>query len=59
MFVLRYRFDTGWIIKIGRGLDYFKPATSKFAIGVSDYDLRHCHQTTIDIVHRKNVTTKS
>ncbi|KAK6626099.1 hypothetical protein RUM43_006403 [Polyplax serrata] len=45
----------GWVIKIGRGLDYFKPADSKFAIGAIDYDLRHCHETTVDIFHSKNI----
>ena len=42
-------FDNGWIIKIGRGLDYFKRPPSKLAIGKLDFDLRECHETTIDI----------
>ncbi len=42
-------FNNGWIIKIGRGLDYFKSPDNKFAIGSWDFDLRPCHQTTIDI----------
>ncbi|XP_077984392.1 MIT domain-containing protein 1-like [Glandiceps talaboti] len=50
------RFNNGWIIKIGRGLDYFK-ATGKFAIGFCDFDFRHCHETTVDIFHSKH--TKS
>ena len=42
-------FDNGWIIKIGRGLDYFKASTGKFCIGYCDFDLRKCHETTVDI----------
>lgn len=48
------RLDNGWIIKIGRGLDYFKP-TGKFSLGYCDFDLRPCHKTTIDIFHKKYV----
>ncbi|KAI4459899.1 hypothetical protein MML48_6g00012398 [Holotrichia oblita] len=47
--------STGWIIKIGRGLDYFKPPESKFSIGAFDMDFRCCHETTVDIFHSKNV----
>ncbi|KAJ8720741.1 hypothetical protein PYW08_006206 [Mythimna loreyi] len=47
--------SSGWIIKIGRGLDYFKAPENKFCLGVYDMDLRHCHETTVDIVHSKNV----
>ncbi|KAK2712288.1 MIT domain-containing protein 1-like [Artemia franciscana] len=49
------RLDAGWIIKIGRGLDYFKPPKSKWAIGYYDLDLRPCHESTIDIYHRNNL----
>ena len=51
------RFNNGWIIKIGRGLDYFKATPTKFCLGFCDFDLRQCHKTTIDIMHRKH--TKS
>ena len=39
----------GWIIKIGRGLDIYKPAIGKTVIGQYDFDLRPCLETTIDI----------
>lgn len=52
------KFNNGWIIKIGRGLDIYKPARSKFSIGYCDYDLRPCHETTIDIFHSKDVKLK-
>ncbi|CAK8683623.1 MIT domain-containing protein 1-like [Clavelina lepadiformis] len=46
-------FSNGWIIKIGRGLDYFKKA-DKFSIGFHEMDLRKCHATTIDVFHKKH-----
>ncbi|XP_064097461.1 MIT domain-containing protein 1-like [Macrobrachium rosenbergii] len=49
------RFDNGWIIKIGRGLDYFKRPESKFSIGWSNHHFRKCHQTTVDIFHQQTV----
>ena len=54
IFVLSFhdRFSNGWVIKIGRGLDYFKAPTGKFAVGYCDFDLRPCHSTTVDIFHR-------
>lgn len=48
------RFNNGWIIKIGRGLDYFKKPQSRFSIGYCDYDLRECHETTVDVFHVKH-----
>jgi hypothetical protein len=58
------RLSSGWIIKIGRGLDYFKPPEAKdsFCIGFHDYDLRLCMATTVDIFHEKatkNTATNS
>ncbi|XP_013148672.1 PREDICTED: MIT domain-containing protein 1-like isoform X2 [Papilio polytes] len=51
--------DSGWIIKIGRGLDIFKPLENKFCLGVYDLDLRQCHETTVDIMHSKHVKQSS
>ncbi|XP_061735292.1 MIT domain-containing protein 1 isoform X2 [Nerophis ophidion] len=51
------RFDNGWIIKIGRGLDYFKRPKGRFSVGYCDYDLRQCHETTVDIFHTKHTKT--
>ncbi|CAF5105244.1 unnamed protein product, partial [Rotaria magnacalcarata] len=47
--------NNGWIVKIGRGLDFYKPPESKLSIGYYDLDLRPCHQTTIDIFHSERV----
>lgn len=49
------RFNTGWIVKIGRGLDIYKASDNKFSIGSSDLDLRPCHKTTVDIFHTKSI----
>jgi len=48
------KFNNGWVVKIGRGLDYFKPI-SKHSLGYCDMDLRPCHETTVDIFHRGGV----
>ncbi|XP_043104307.1 MIT domain-containing protein 1 isoform X2 [Puntigrus tetrazona] len=48
------RFNNGWIVKIGRGLDYFKKPKGRFSVGYCDYDLRECHETTVDIFHTKH-----
>ncbi|XP_045909089.1 MIT domain-containing protein 1 isoform X1 [Micropterus dolomieu] len=52
-----FRFDNGWIIKIGRGLDYFKRPKGRFSIGYCDYDLRQCQETNVDIFHTKHTKT--
>ncbi|NWZ75987.1 MITD1 protein, partial [Poecile atricapillus] len=48
------RFNNGWMIKIGRGLDYFKKPQGHFSIGYCDFDLRPCHETTVDVFHTKH-----
>lgn len=42
-------FDNGWVVKIGRGLDFFKPVKDQFSVGYYDHSLRACHETTIDL----------
>ncbi|OXB75146.1 UNVERIFIED_CONTAM: hypothetical protein H355_009720 [Colinus virginianus] len=48
------RFNNGWLIKIGRGLDYFKRPQGRFSIGYCDFDLRPCRETTVDVFHTKH-----
>ncbi|NXG78984.1 MITD1 protein, partial [Baryphthengus martii] len=48
------RFNNGWMIKIGRGLDYFKKPQGRFSVGYCDFDLRPCHETTVDVFHTKH-----
>ncbi|CAG7835238.1 unnamed protein product [Allacma fusca] len=49
------RFDNGWVVKIGRGLDFFKPK-DRYTVGFTDFDFRPCKETTVDIFHRKELT---
>ena len=43
------RLDTGWVIKIGRGLDFYQKPASWFEIGANDLSLRRCLETKVDI----------
>jgi hypothetical protein len=47
------RLNNGWVIKMGRGLDYFKGPDGPMSLGYFDLDLRPCLQTTIDIFFDK------
>jgi ATP-dependent Lon protease len=39
----------GWVIKIGRGFDFFQKPDDWFAIGSSDFEFRPCLETNVDI----------
>ncbi|GGC16563.1 ATP-dependent Lon protease [Marivita lacus] len=43
------RLDNGWVIKIGRGLDFYQRPMSWFEVGVHDLSLRKCLETKVDI----------
>ncbi|WP_219012194.1 BREX system Lon protease-like protein BrxL [Shewanella algae] len=43
------KLDNGWVIKIGRGLDFFQKPDSWFSIGTNDLSLRKCLETNVDI----------
>jgi ATP-dependent Lon protease len=43
------RLDKGWVIKIGRGLDFYQKPGSWFEVGSSDLSLRKCLETKVDI----------
>ncbi|MCY4357438.1 MAG: hypothetical protein OXD01_07940 [Gammaproteobacteria bacterium] len=43
------RIDNGWVIKIGRGLDFFDRQKSWFCVGAYDQTLRKCRETKVDI----------
>ncbi|XP_032671398.1 MIT domain-containing protein 1-like [Odontomachus brunneus] len=47
--------SNGWVIKIGRGLDYFRNPGGKFVLGACDLELRPCLETTVDIFHKTNL----
>ena len=43
------KVSNGWVIKIGRGLDYFQRPEDWMAIGAHDLDMRACLETSVDI----------
>jgi ATP-dependent Lon protease len=43
------RFDNGWTIKIGRGLDFYQKPGGWFEIGATDLSQRKCLETKVDI----------
>lgn len=43
------RIDNGWIVRIGRGLDFFQKPGGWFEVGVNDLSLRKCLETKVDI----------
>lgn len=52
------KLDNGWVIKIGRGLDFYQKPNSYFEIGISDLSLRKCLETKVDIFKVAEETTK-
>jgi len=48
------KLDTGWIIKIGRGLDIYRAPEGKIVLGYFDLDLRPCLETTMDIFFKND-----
>ena len=47
------RIDNGWIVKIGRGLDFYQKPGGWFEVGVNDMSLRKCLETKVDIFREK------
>lgn len=43
------RIDTGWVVKIGRGLDFYQKPGSWFELGATDLSMRKCLETKVDI----------
>lgn len=43
------RTDNGWVVKIGRGLDFYQKPEGWFSIGANDFSLRPCLETKVDI----------
>lgn len=48
------RIDNGWIIKIGRGLDFYQKPGGWFEVGTNDLSLRKCLETKVDIFREKS-----
>ncbi|EAA04168.4 AGAP006789-PA [Anopheles gambiae str. PEST] len=43
--------SNGYVIKIGRGLNYFKPSPSKYCLGAFNYHFRECRETNVDVFY--------
>ena len=43
------RFDNGWVVRIGRGLDIYHKPESWVSVSAADFSLRPCRQTKVDI----------
>jgi ATP-dependent Lon protease len=46
------RIDNGWVLKIGRGLDFFQKPDSWNGVGAHDLAHRRCLETKVDIFRR-------
>ena len=44
--------DNGWVVKIGRGLDFYQKPNSWFEVGANDLNLRKCLETKVDIFRK-------
>ncbi len=42
-------FDNGWIVKIGRGLDIYHKPENWVSVEASDFTMRRCRQTKVDV----------
>ncbi|GHT91721.1 hypothetical protein FACS1894116_00740 [Betaproteobacteria bacterium] len=43
------RLDNGWVVKMGRGLDFYQKPGGWFEVGANDLSLRKCLETKVDI----------
>jgi ATP-dependent Lon protease len=43
------RLDNGWVIKVGRGLDFYQKPAGWFEVGANDLTMRKCLETKVDI----------
>ncbi|XP_068148556.1 MIT domain-containing protein 1 [Drosophila tropicalis] len=50
----RIYLSNGFIIKIGRGLHFYKPSNPLYSIGLVNYKFRKCLQTDVDIWSNSN-----
>lgn len=48
------RIDNGWVVKIGRGLDFYQRPDSWYGIGSNDLSQRKCLETKVDIFKSSN-----
>ncbi|MDL0433702.1 BREX system Lon protease-like protein BrxL [Marinobacter sp. TBZ242] len=46
------KIDNGWVIKIGRGLDFYQKPDLWFGVGAHDLSMRRCLETKVDIFRK-------
>lgn len=46
------RLSNGWTIQIGRGFDIYQKLDNWFSVGASDFEMRPCLETRVDILRR-------
>ena len=46
------RLDNGWTIQVGRGFDIYQKLDNWFSIGSSDFEMRPCLETRVDVFRR-------
>lgn len=49
------RIDNGWVVKIGRGLDFYQKPDGWFSVGANDFSLRKCLETKVDIFRGETI----
>eukprot|EP00911_Craspedida_sp_UC1_P002379 UC1_evm4s1779 len=49
--------NNGYVVVMGRGLDYFKPPSHHFGVGSHDMNLRACKATKIDVYYDEKACT--
>lgn len=47
-----FRFNNGWVVKIGRGLDIYQKPESWVSVEAEDFSLRRCCCTKVDVFFR-------
>ena len=47
------RLDNGWTFQVGRGLDIYQKLDNWFTVGTSDFHMRPCMETRVEIFRRK------
>lgn len=47
------RFDNGWVVRIGLGLDIYQKPESWISVSAADFSLRPCKRTKVDVFRHK------
>ena len=44
--------DNGWVVRMGRGLDLYQKLDNWYSVGTSDFEMRPCVETKVDIFRK-------